>query len=106
MIRFLAIVVLLISSGMVSGGTTQQTDSWLRAELPGPSLKWIHIAERVWARKGINVDDFTVKVFEEEDTVTVTLEDPNLPSTVRGGGGLNLEISKKAKKVARSYYSR
>ena len=105
MIRFLAIVILVMSTGIVSGGKTQQSDSGLDAELPGRSMKWIHIAERVWARKGINVDNFTVHVFEEDDTITVFLTDPNQPSTTRGGGGLEVEISKKTKKVIRSYYS-
>ena len=64
------------------------------------------IAEPVIARKKFNVDNFTVHVFEEEDKVTVYLTDLNQPSTTRGGGGLNVEISKKSKKVLRTYYSR
>jgi len=106
MIRFLAIAILVVSTGNLSGGRTHLSELGVDAELPGKSLKWIHIAERVWAHKGINVDNFTVHVFEEEDTVTVFLTDPNQPSTTRGGGGLEVEISKRTKKVTRTYYSR
>ncbi|HEX5600984.1 MAG TPA: hypothetical protein VFX63_00485 [Pyrinomonadaceae bacterium] len=105
MIRFLAIATLVISTGLVSGGKPQESEGVV-ARLPGKSLKWIHIAERVFVRKGINVDNWTVVVFDEEDTITVYLRDPNQPSTTRGGGGLNVEISKKTKKVTRTYYSR
>ena len=106
MMRILGITILLIATAIVSGGRTQDKELGVDAELPGKSLKWIHIAERVFPRKGINIDDWTVVVFEEEDTVTVYLRDPNQPSTTRGGGGLNVEISKKTKKVLRTYYSR
>lgn len=104
--RFLVIATLLAATVIVSGGRTQDRELGVNAELPGKSLKWIHIAERVFARKGINVDNFTVVVFEEEDTVTVFLRDPNQPRTTRGGGGLEVEISKKTKKVTKTYYSR
>ena len=106
MIRFVVIVILVISTVIVSGGRTQDNELGVNAELPGKSLKWIHIAERVFARKGIDIEKWTVNVFEEADTITVFLRDPNQPSTTRGGGGLEVEISKKTKKVLRTFYSR
>jgi hypothetical protein len=106
MMRILGITILLIATAIVIGGRTQDKVLGVDAELPGKSLKWIHIAEPVIARKKFNVDNFTVHVFEEEDKVTVYLTDLNQPSTTRGGGGLNVEISKKSKKVLRTYYSR
>jgi len=104
--RFLAITILLVVTVIGSGGKTQDKELGVDAELPGRSLKWIHIAERVFARKGINVDKFTVTVFEEEDTVAVYLTDLDQPITTRGGGGLNVVISKKTKRVIKTYYSR
>jgi len=105
--RFLAITILLVATVIGSGGKTQDGELGVDAELPGKSLKWIHIAERVFARKGVNVDKFTVTVFEgDDDTITVYLTDLNQPITTRGGGGLNVVISKKTKKVIKTYYSR
>jgi hypothetical protein len=49
--RFLAITILLLATVIVSGGRTQESDGGKVAELPGNSLKWIHIAERVFALK-------------------------------------------------------
>ena len=100
----IAILLALTLSGSVA--MAQESGSGLDGEIPGSALKYIRIAERVFAREKINVDDYTVVVFEEEDTVTVFLRDPKKPKGARGGGGLEVEISKKTKKVLNTYYSR
>lgn len=83
---------------------TQESRSGLDAEVPGPALKYIHIAERIFAREGLNVDDYIVRVFEEDDSVSVILKDPKKPRA--RGGGFEVEISKTTKKVIRYNYTR
>lgn len=85
---------------------TQESESTLDGQISGAALKYIHIAEPVFARERIKVEDYIVVVFEEEDTVTVFLRDPKAPKNTRGGGLPQVEISKKTKKVLKTSYSR
>jgi hypothetical protein len=110
MIRILAIVILLASTVIGSGGMTQTSQSKLDTEIPGKSLKWIHIAERVFAREGLDLDRYTVIVFEEENSVSVLFRSLSKPKNVYGSvepyPDFEVEISKKTKRVIRSNYSR
>jgi hypothetical protein len=80
------------------------------AELPGGSLKWIHIAEAEFQRKDLDVDKYTVSVVEENNSVTVTLRSLDSVPGARGSSGTYpgyvVEISKKDLKVLRSNYVR
>jgi len=80
------------------------------AELPGSSLKWIHIAEGEFERERLDLDKYRVSVVEEDDSVVVILTGLNEPKHVRGSVGLDLgyavEISKKTRKVLQSSYTR
>src|SRR6185295_12531131 len=102
MTKILAIAILVALPLIGSGRMTQESQSSLDGQISGSALKYIHIAEPVFARERINVEDYIVVVFEEEDTVTVFLRDPKQPKDTRGGGGLEVEISKKTKKVIKS----
>src|SRR4026209_2218664 len=104
--RIRAIVILLALTVSGSVGMAQDDRATMNGNIPGSALKYIRIAERVFAEKKINVDDFIVAVREEEDTVAVYLKDPNKPKDERGGGGLVVQIDKKTKKVLKTYYSR
>lgn len=83
-----------------------QESQSMSGNIPGSALKYIRIAERVFAREKINVDDYIVVVREEQDKVTVYLRDPAQPKDVRGGGGLAVDIDKKTKKIIKSYHTR
>ena len=102
--RILAILILLSPTVI---GSAQESQATINGNIPGSALKYIHVAERVFARKHINVDAYLVKVFEEGDIVAVILKDPEKEARgVRGGGGLEVEISKKTMKVIKTGYSR
>lgn len=103
-ISAIAILVALIVGGSV--GMAQESQSTMSGNIPGSALKYIRIAERVFAREKINVDDYIVVVREEPDKVTVYLRDPAQPKDVRGGGGLAVDIDKKTKKIIKSYHTR
>ncbi len=82
----------------------------VEAELPGSSLKWIHIAEGEFERKKLDLDRYKVSVVEERDAVVVILSGLNEPKNVRGSlgpdPGYEVEISKKDRKILRSNYVR
>jgi hypothetical protein len=104
--RSLAIAILLALTVGGSVGMAQESQATMSGNIPGSALKYIRIAERVFAQKKINVDDYIVVVREEEDKVTVYLRDPAQSKDTRGGGGLAVDIDKKTKKVIKSYYTR
>jgi hypothetical protein len=108
MIKILAVAILVGSTLIGSAAMNQTSHLGVAAELPGRSLKWIHIAERVFAREGLKVDDGTIIVDEQEDSVTVMLTELNPSKKIRGSGdpGYEVEISKKTKKVVRANYIR
>jgi len=80
------------------------------AELPGSSLKWIHIAEAEFDRRKLDLDKYRVSVIEERDTVVVILTGLKQPRNSIGSLGPDLgyevEISKRTRKVVRSNYVR
>ena len=43
------------------------------AEFPGASLKWVHIAEPEFQKRGLSLDHYTVSVLEHKDAVDVSL---------------------------------
>lgn len=84
----------------------QESQRTMSGNIPGSALKYIRIAERVFAQEKVNVDDYIVVVREEEDTVFVYLRDPQKTKETRGGGGLAVEIDKKTKKIIKTFHSR
>lgn len=82
------------------------------AEFPGASLKWVHIAEPEFQKRGINLDHYTVSVIEDDKTVDVSLIslDADRHASVRGSSGtypgFAVEIDKAQKKVLSSSYVR
>lgn len=103
--RILVIAVLLALTVSGSVGMAQERPS-VKGEIPGSALKYIRIAERVFVREKINVDDYIVVVRDEEATVTVYLRDSKQAQDTRGGGGLAVEIDKKTMKVIKSFHTR
>jgi len=110
MIRILAAAILVASTLTWSGTMTKTSRLGVAAELPGSSLKWIHIAEGEFERKRLDLDKYRVSVVEEKDSVVVILTGLNVPKGVRGSigpyPGYEVEISKKDMKVLRSNYTR
>jgi len=76
-----------------------------KARFPGSSLKWIHIAEKEFKKRQLDVDKYTVIIVEEDSSVTVILEPPETDG-IRGPVGYEVEICKKDSRVIGSYYSR
>ena len=110
MTRILAAAILVASTLTWSGTMTKKSQLGVSAELPGSSLKWIHIAEGEFERRGLNLDKYRVSVVEDKDSVVVILTGLREPKGVRGSvgpdPGYEVEISKKDRKVLRSNYVR
>lgn len=108
--KILAIAMLLGSTLIGSAAMTQTGQLGVDAELPGKSLKWIHIAEQQFKREKLDLDKYTVTVFEEEDSVAVILTSFDAPKRSRGSAGTypayEVEISKKTLKIIRANYTR
>ena len=89
---------------------TKTSQLGVEAELPGSTLKWIHIAEGEFDQKNLDLDRYRVSVVEEKNSVVVILSGLNEPKNVRGSlgpyPGYEVEISKKDRKVLRSNYVR
>jgi len=82
------------------------------AEFPGASLKWVHVAEPEFRKKGLNPEHYVVSVLEYKDTIDVSLTsiDASTSPEVRGSSGtypaFDVEIAKVDGKVIRAYYVR
>jgi hypothetical protein len=80
------------------------------AEFTGASLKWIHVAEAEFQRRMLNLDNYTVRVVERDDSVVVSLSALDAVKGTRGSSGsypaFEVEIDKKDLKVVRSNYVR
>jgi|SRR5688572_7440692 len=108
--KIFAIAILLGSTLIGSAAMTQTGQLGVDAELPGKSLKWIRIAEQQFKREKLNLDNYTVTVFEQDDYVAVILKSFDAPKRVRGSGGTypayEVEISKKTMKITHASYVR
>jgi hypothetical protein len=105
------LIILMVASILGwSALIAQSVPSKMTAELPGASLKWIHIAEAEFERKKLDVDKYTISVIEETNSVTVGLSSfDSVPGTRGSSGtypGYLVEISKKDLKILRSNYVR
>src|SRR5215475_3562855 len=104
--KILAATILAASVFMFCGMMIQKTRPGVAAEFPGASLKWVHIAEGEFQRRGLNLDKYKVIVDEDEDSVAVILRGLNEPEHGRGSSGPDpgyaVEISKKDMKILSS----
>jgi hypothetical protein len=102
-------MVAVISLGW-SATMAQSNPPKVFAEFPGTSLKWIYAAEPVLQEKKLDLDKYTISLFEQADSVTVILKSADSEPGGRGSTGKNpgfeVEISKKDLKVLRSNYVR
>ena len=79
------------------------------AEFPGTALKWIHLAEPVFAEQGLDVEKYTVAVSEEGDLVTVSLSSNTSPGSRGSTGkypGYGVTFRKRTGKIHSSAYTR
>ena len=79
------------------------------ATLPGTALRWIHAAEPVFAEQNLNVENYTVGVSEQGDTLTVSLSSNPTPG-VRGSTGkypgYEVTFSKETGKLLNAHFTR
>ncbi len=83
----------------------------VKAEFPGSSLKWIHVAEAQFKQQGLDVDKYTVCLIYKDDSVVVMLENPGTEGSKSYGnpGPLpeyEVEITKADSKIIRANYIR
>lgn len=93
-----------------SGAAQQRPNVGVKVELPGSSLKWIHLAEPEFERQNLDVSKYVVTVAEDGDSVHVTLTNPRRKQGVRGNPGplpeYDVEIRRTDGKVVRQSYIR
>lgn len=108
--RFAWAMMVAISVLGWSSPTAQSNPPKVKAEFPGASLKWVHAAEPEVQRRKLDLDNYTVSVIEEDDSVAVSLTSPDAAKGARGSTGsypgYEVEISKKDMTVVRSNYIR
>jgi hypothetical protein len=107
--RFVRVTIVVIA-GMGWSMSMAQQPLRVRAEFPGASLKWIHIAEPEIQRRKLDLDRYNVSIIEEKDSVIVSLQSLDNPEGAMGSmgsyPGYQVEISKKDLKVVRANYIR
>lgn len=109
---YICAVIALILVGTWKTPIDQPRYPKVMAEFPGASLKWVHIAEPEFQKRGLDLDHYTVYVDEHDNTVDVSLAslDANKHASTRGSSGAypayDVQIDKAQKKVLRSYYQR
>lgn len=100
----------ILVASLQTNGAQQQPHAGVLAELPGSSLKWIHIAEPEFERQNLDVSKYAVSVVEDDDSVHVTLTNPHRKPGVRGNPGplpeYDVEIRRTDGKVVRQSYIR
>jgi hypothetical protein len=107
-----SIVTILVIFSVLEWSTSMAQSGPLTviAEFPGSSLKWVRIAEPEFEREKLDLNNYTISIIDEGDSVTVILKTPGLSEKVRGNGGKYpgywVEISKKDSKVVRAAYTR
>jgi hypothetical protein len=98
-------------AGLLMGGAVmaQQGPYQELATLPGTALRWIHAAEPVFAAQKLNVENYTVGVSEQGDTVTVSLSSNPTPNARGSTGkypGYWVTFSKKTGEILQQAYTR
>lgn len=108
--KFILAMVMAASIQGWNISMAQSNPPKVAAELPGSCLKWIHAAEPEFQRKHLDLDNYTISVLEQEESVTVILSSVDAPEGARGSvgkhPGYEVEISKKNMKILRSNYVR
>ncbi|HXA84464.1 MAG TPA: hypothetical protein VNZ47_05285 [Candidatus Dormibacteraeota bacterium] len=87
----------------------QQGPAKVVAQLPGTALRWIHAAEPVFAEQNLKVENYTVGVMDEGNTVTVSLSSNPTPNARGSTGkfpGYWVTFSKKTGKILKQAYTR
>ncbi len=81
-----------------------------RVELPGSSLKWIHIAEAEFERRHLDLDRYNITVWETSTSAYVVLRSAEDRSTGFGSRGkypgYGVNIDKKDGRIISSAYSK
>lgn len=100
-------LVALVGLIALAPASTAQTGSLKElAQFPGNVLKWVHIAEPVLRKEGLNEDDYNISVIDGVQSMYVSFEPLDVDERTRGGGGFEVEISKRSMKVTKAHYER
>lgn len=110
--RFVLAMIVVASILVWNASMAESNPPRVMAEFPGSSLKWVRIAEPEFEQRKLDLDNYTITVVEEDDSVAVILRSPETVGVpgLRGSTGkfpgFAVEISKKDRKVIRSNYVR
>ncbi|MFZ1086571.1 MAG: hypothetical protein WAN35_16530 [Terracidiphilus sp.] len=79
-------------------------------QIPGTYLKWIKIAEPVFQKNHLNLDNYNIVIYDEPDFITVLLRSTDATCEGFGSTGshpdFEVQISKKDKKIMHFNYER
>jgi hypothetical protein len=107
---FAWVMLMTISILGSSGLMVQSKPPKVMAVFDGASLKWVHAAEPEFERKKLDLENYTVSIVEQNDSVIVTLSASDSQKGARGSTGKSpgyeVEINKKDMRVIRSNYIR
>jgi hypothetical protein len=104
-------VALFFSLGLLPG-RGQQPVHGPAAQFPGSVLKWIHIAEKEFAKHHLDESQYVVRVWERQDSVTVLLKNPGHENDLRTKGDpgplpeYEVEIDRRTLRVIHANYER
>jgi hypothetical protein len=92
-------------------GHGQQVIEKSTAQFPGSVLRWIHIAEREFTKQHLDEGKYMVKVWEEQDSVVVLLQNPRRENVrTKGNPGplpeYEVEIDRHTGRVIHANYER
>jgi hypothetical protein len=105
------LIILLIGSMLGwRAAMTQSNPSQLRAEFPGASVKWLHIAEPEFQYRKLDLDKYIIVIVEKNKSVIVYLKSFDSAEEAFGSTGsyigYEVEIDKKDLKIKRANYVR
>jgi hypothetical protein len=101
--------VCFLSLFLGGAAMAQQGPIKVIAEFPGAALHWIHKAEPLFAEQSLKVENYTIGVSEQGDTVSVSLSSNTTPGSRGSTGkypGYWVTFSKKTGKVLKQGYTR
>ena len=110
-LAILLIIMIEISTQGWYTSMAQSTPENAVKELPGTAIKWIEIAMPEFRRRNLDLNNYTVSIFDDGDFVFVVLTSLDQPKGGAKGSagtypGYEVEISKKDMTVLRSYYAK
>ena len=105
----LVIMIVISTQGWYTSRAQSNPENTVK-EFPGTAIKWIEVATPEFRRRNLDLNNYTVSIFDDGDSVFVVLISLDQPEGARGSAGTypgyEVEISKKDMTVLRSYYAK